>query len=79
VEGTIFVAVGVLSLFVASAVFGDVAAVMFECNFSWQAQYSVKLECRFSWRVQYLGKLWEIARARNVVCCTQNASPKWDK
>lgn len=50
-EGAIFVAVGVLSLFVASVVFGDVAAVMFECNFSWQAQYSVKLECRFSWRV----------------------------
>ena len=45
VAGAVFGEVAV-SLFVASAVFGDV--VMTKCNFAWQGQYLVKLERDFS-------------------------------
>ena len=71
-----------MSLFVASAAFGDVhvslcvagaALVKFMCHFSWQAQHLVKLMCHFSWQVQHLVKfmchfLWQAQHLVKFMC-----------
>ena len=71
-----------VSLFVASAAFGDVhvslcvagaALVKFMCHFSWQAQHLVKLMCHFSWQVQHLVKfmchfLWQAQHLVKLMC-----------
>ena len=71
-----------MSLFVASAAFGDVhvslcvagaALVKFMCHFSWQAQHLVKLMCHFSWQVQHLVKfmchfLWQAQHLVKLMC-----------
>ena len=66
-----------LSLFVASAILGDVGQspffpwqaylVTFNCHFLWPAPCLMMLDGHFGWQVQYLVKFREIAGAQNIV------------
>ena len=63
-----------MSLFVASAVFGEVQVSLlwqvhykYKCHFSWQVQYLVMLEYHFLWQGQHLVKVGMVAGARMLV------------